>query len=243
MHVDLSVQHADIHTIDGCHSRVMHFRCHGAVQPRARRGADRHRARRRRSGAQQEPAGAAAGTGIEHCGCPSDDKIATMARVGVVPGPEPMQVHLYADSLVEEYGEYGGLFYPYGSVERQGVPVVVSSNAPVTMPGPLRAAWAAVTRATTGGNHADATQGASHDAAFAASPGPRPACPTAATLAASPSAAAPTSFCSTPTPSPPRSTRSPPPRSPRPWSAASRYGPRKEPHDHHRRPRHRPRPH
>jgi predicted amidohydrolase YtcJ len=89
-----------------------------------------------------------------------------MARVGVVPGPEPMQVHNYVDSLVEEYGEYGGLFYPYGSVERQGVPVVVSSNAPVTMPGPLRAAWAAVTRATTGGSHADATQGASHDAAL-----------------------------------------------------------------------------
>jgi predicted amidohydrolase YtcJ len=79
-----------------------------------------------------------------------------MARVGVVPGPEPMQVHLYADSLVEEYGEYGCLFYLYGSVERQGVPVVVSSNAPVTMPGPLRAAR----------SHADATQGASHDAAL-----------------------------------------------------------------------------
>jgi predicted amidohydrolase YtcJ len=59
-----------------------------------------------------------------------------MARVGVMPGPQPMQVHLHADSLVEEYGEYGGRFDPYGSVERQGVPVVVSSNAPVTMPGP-----------------------------------------------------------------------------------------------------------
>ena len=35
-----------------------------------------------------------------------------MARVGVMPGPQPMQVHHCADSLVEEYGEHGGLFYP-----------------------------------------------------------------------------------------------------------------------------------
>ena len=114
MHVDLSVQNADIRTIDGCHARVMPCRCHGAAHPDPcpSRGADRHRARRRRKGAQQESAGAAAGTGIEHCGFPSEDKIAIMARVGVMPGPQPMQVHHYADSLVEEYGEHGGLFYP-----------------------------------------------------------------------------------------------------------------------------------
>lgn len=88
---------------------------------------------------------------IEHCGFPTDEQVDRMARLGVVPVPQPMQVHLYADSLIEEYGEYGGRFYPYGTFERAGVPVVVSSDAPVTMPGPLRAAWAAVTRSTTGG--------------------------------------------------------------------------------------------
>jgi predicted amidohydrolase YtcJ len=89
-----------------------------------------------------------------------------MAEVGVVPVPQPMQVHLYADSLMEEYGEYGRRFYPYGSFERRGLPVVISSDAPVTMPGPLRAAWAAVTRITSSGATADADQRVSRQSAL-----------------------------------------------------------------------------
>lgn len=104
---------------------------------------------------------------IEHCGFPTDEQVARMARLGVVPVPQPMQVHLYADSLIEEFGEYGGRFYPYGAFERAGVPVVVSSDAPVTMPGPLKAAWAAVTRRTTGGATAGGgQQGVSRSAAL-----------------------------------------------------------------------------
>jgi predicted amidohydrolase YtcJ len=77
-----------------------------------------------------------------------------------------MQVHLYADSLIEEYGEDGGRFYPYRSFERHGLPVVVSSDAPVTMPGPLRAAWAAVTRMTSSGATAAAAEQVSREAAL-----------------------------------------------------------------------------
>lgn len=95
---------------------------------------------------------------IEHCGFPSDEQIARMAELSVVPVPQPMQVHLYADSLMEEYGEYGGRFYPYRSFAQAGLPVIVSSDAPVTMPGPLRAAWAAVTRVTSSGATAVADQ-------------------------------------------------------------------------------------
>ncbi|WP_435743120.1 amidohydrolase [Nocardioides sp. SYSU DS0663] len=103
---------------------------------------------------------------IEHCGFPSEDQIAKMNRVGVVPVPQPMQVHLYGDSLLEEYGEYGGRFYPYGSFERNGVPVVVSSDAPVTMPAPVRAAWVAMTRATLAGTAAGDTQGVTRASAL-----------------------------------------------------------------------------
>jgi hypothetical protein len=104
---------------------------------------------------------------IEHCGFPTDEQVRRMARLGVVPVPQPMQVHLYADSLIEEYGEYGGRFYPYGTFERAGLPVVISSDAPVTMPGPLKAAWAAVTRRTVGGATAGgAQQGVSRSAAL-----------------------------------------------------------------------------
>jgi predicted amidohydrolase YtcJ len=88
---------------------------------------------------------------IEHCGFPTPQQIERMAEMGVVPVPQPMQVHLYADSLLAEYGDYGARFYPYGEFERAGLPVVISSDAPVTSPGPLRAVWAAMTRYTAHG--------------------------------------------------------------------------------------------
>jgi predicted amidohydrolase YtcJ len=88
---------------------------------------------------------------VEHCGFPTPQQINRMTEVGVVPVPQPMQVHLYADSLLSEYGDYGARFYPYGEFERAGLPVVISSDAPVTSPGPLRAVWAAMTRYTAHG--------------------------------------------------------------------------------------------
>ncbi len=88
---------------------------------------------------------------IEHCGFPSEEQIERMAQLDVVPVPQPMQVHLYGDSLLEDFGDLGGRFYPYGSFKRHGLPVVISSDAPVTAPAPLQAAWAAVARSTTGG--------------------------------------------------------------------------------------------
>ncbi|MER6977908.1 amidohydrolase family protein, partial [Streptomyces carpinensis] len=88
---------------------------------------------------------------IEHCGFPTSEQIGRMADLHVVPVPQPMQVSLYGDSLMDEFGEFGGRFYPYGEFEQAGVPVVISSDAPVTMPNPLQAVWAAVTRETLGG--------------------------------------------------------------------------------------------
>lgn len=89
---------------------------------------------------------------IEHCGFPTPQQITQMTRIGVVPVPQPMQVHLYGDSLLSDYGDFGGRFYPYGEFELAGVPVVISSDAPVTSPGPLRAVWAAMTRRTAHGD-------------------------------------------------------------------------------------------
>lgn len=88
---------------------------------------------------------------IEHCGFPSEEQVDRMAQLGVVPVPQPTQIHLYGDSLMEDFGEMGGRFYPYGSFQRVGLPIILSSDAPVTMPEPLRAAWAAMTRTTTAG--------------------------------------------------------------------------------------------
>lgn len=89
---------------------------------------------------------------IEHCGFPTTAQIARMPELGVVPVPQPMQVTLFGDSLADEYGDYGGRFYPTGEFARTGLPVVISSDGPVTDPDPLRAAAVAVSRETLAGN-------------------------------------------------------------------------------------------
>jgi predicted amidohydrolase YtcJ len=88
---------------------------------------------------------------IEHCGFPTDQQIAAMARLGVVPVPQPVQLHDHADTIIKDLGPIGARFYPYGAFQRAGLPVVISSDAPVTDPNPLRAAWAAITRETVSG--------------------------------------------------------------------------------------------
>lgn len=90
---------------------------------------------------------------IEHCGFPSDEHLMRMSELAVVPVPQPMQVHLYADALIRDF-EFGGELYPCGLFARHGIPVVISSDAPVTPPGPLKAAWAAITRRTAEGAEA-----------------------------------------------------------------------------------------
>jgi len=88
---------------------------------------------------------------IEHCGFPTDAQIARMAQLGVVPVPQPVQLHEHADTIVDDLGPVGARFYPYGAFARAGLPVVISSDAPVTDPNPLRAAWAAITRESLSG--------------------------------------------------------------------------------------------
>ncbi|HVC13333.1 MAG TPA: amidohydrolase [Acidimicrobiales bacterium] len=88
---------------------------------------------------------------IEHCGFPTDEQIARMATLNVVPVAQPVQLHEHADTIVEDLGPIGARFYPYGAFRRAGLPVVISSDAPVTDPRPLQAAWAAITRQTVSG--------------------------------------------------------------------------------------------
>lgn len=91
---------------------------------------------------------------IEHCGFPTDAQVAMMSGLGVVPVAQPVQMHEHADAIIEELGPIGGRFYPYGAFQEAGLPIVISSDAPVTDPNPLQAAWAAVTRRTTSGSTA-----------------------------------------------------------------------------------------
>ena len=89
---------------------------------------------------------------IEHCGLPTDAQIAQIAALGIHPIPQPTHHYLVGDALVEALGEQANRYNPYGLFHAAGVPVVLSSDTPVSGPDPLEAVWAAVTRQTRYGS-------------------------------------------------------------------------------------------
>ena len=88
---------------------------------------------------------------IEHCGFPSADQLTEMCRLGVVPVPQPTQVHLYGEGVRRDHPEVASGMYPSGQIAAAGLPVVLSSDAPVTRPGVMLSCWAAETRLTSAG--------------------------------------------------------------------------------------------
>ena len=88
---------------------------------------------------------------IEHCGFPSTDQLTEMCRLGVVPVPQPTQVHLYGEGVRRDHPEVADGMYPSGRIAAAGLPVVLSSDAPVTRPCVLLSCWAAETRLTSAG--------------------------------------------------------------------------------------------
>ncbi len=88
---------------------------------------------------------------IEHCGFPSADQLTEMCRLGVVPVPQPAQVHLYGEGVRRDHPEVADGMYPSGRIAAAGLPVVLSSDAPVTRPCVMLSCWAAETRLTSAG--------------------------------------------------------------------------------------------
>ncbi|MEC9056873.1 MAG: amidohydrolase [Actinomycetota bacterium] len=89
---------------------------------------------------------------IEHCGFPSVDQLTEMCRLGVVPVPQPTQVHLYGEGVRRDHPEVADGMYPSGRIAAAGLPVVLSSDAPVTRPCVMLSCWAAETRLTSAGH-------------------------------------------------------------------------------------------
>lgn len=89
---------------------------------------------------------------IEHCGLPTDDQIRRIAAAGIVPVSQPQHHRLLGDGLLRTLGpELAGRYNPLGLYARAGIPVVISSDAPVAAPAPLAAVQAAVERRTEAG--------------------------------------------------------------------------------------------
>lgn len=89
---------------------------------------------------------------IEHCGFPTDEHIEQMAELGIVPVPQPTHVFQYGEGARRDYGEIAERMYPSGLFDKAGIPVVLSSDVPVSMPNVFLAMWAAITRKTASGS-------------------------------------------------------------------------------------------
>ncbi|MCS3781276.1 amidohydrolase [Tsukamurella ocularis] len=89
---------------------------------------------------------------IEHCGLPTPDQIAAMARWGIRPVNQTQHYLNWGEGVTDAIGTPGERFNPLGEFVAAGVPVTLSSDAPVAEPNPLEAIQTAVTRRTRRGH-------------------------------------------------------------------------------------------
>ncbi|WP_411805800.1 amidohydrolase [Arthrobacter sp. LAPM80] len=89
---------------------------------------------------------------IEHCGLPTPEQIRRMAAAGIYPVNQPQHYYNWGEGVQQAIGTPGERFNPLGEFIAAGVPVTISSDAPVADPLPLEAIQAAVTRVTRNGH-------------------------------------------------------------------------------------------
>lgn len=89
---------------------------------------------------------------IEHCGLPTPAQIRRMARAGIRPVNQTQHYYNWGEGVTAAIGTPGERFNPLGEFIAEGVPVTISSDAPVAEPRPLEAIQAAVTRVTRRGH-------------------------------------------------------------------------------------------
>jgi predicted amidohydrolase YtcJ len=88
---------------------------------------------------------------IEHCGLPTPEQIGRMAAAGIRPVNQPQHHYNWGEGVTAAVGTPGERFNPLGELAAAGVPVTISSDAPVADPLPMEAIQAAVTRVTRRG--------------------------------------------------------------------------------------------
>lgn len=93
---------------------------------------------------------------IEHCGICRPDILDRIARLGVVPVSQPVFINEYGDGFIRHLGlERIQLTYPFRSFLDRNIPLVFSSDCPVSAYNPLKSVQAAVTERTgTGQSYA-----------------------------------------------------------------------------------------
>lgn len=89
---------------------------------------------------------------IEHCGLPTPAQIERMARAGILPVNQPQHYYNWGEGVTQAIGTPGERFNPLGEFATAGVPVTISSDAPVAEPLPMEAIQVSVTRETRRGH-------------------------------------------------------------------------------------------
>ncbi len=100
---------------------------------------------------------------IDHCGLPTEEQVKRIAKLGIWPVPQSQHFYASGEGVVKAVGEIGENYSPYGWFAKYGVPIVLSSDAPVAYPQPMEAVYACVTRKTIHGNLVGAKQRISLD--------------------------------------------------------------------------------
>jgi predicted amidohydrolase YtcJ len=96
---------------------------------------------------------------IEHCGLPDPEQIERMAAAQIRPVNQTQHLYQWGEGVIDAVGPDGDRFNPLAEFVRAGVPVTLSSDAPVAEPRPLLAIQTAVTRLTRRGNRLGESEG------------------------------------------------------------------------------------
>ena len=89
---------------------------------------------------------------IEHAGIAQPDLVARMGKAGVIPVAQPVFAYEFGEGYVRDYGpQRGHRFMPCRAFLEAGIPVALSSDAPVTTADALFGLEIAVTRRSQGG--------------------------------------------------------------------------------------------
>lgn len=95
---------------------------------------------------------------IEHAGMVPPDLMGRIERLGIVPIPNPAFFYEFGEGYVKNYGERVEHMFPLADYAEEGVIAAGGSDAPVTVPDPMRGIYCAVTRQTESGAQVGSSQ-------------------------------------------------------------------------------------
>ena len=95
---------------------------------------------------------------IEHAGMAPPDLMQRIKQLGIVPIPNPAFLYEFGDGYVKNYGERVESMFPLGTYAERGIPAASGSDAPVTVPDPMRGIYCAVTRKASSGEDVGGSQ-------------------------------------------------------------------------------------